>query len=135
MAACKSVFEPACHFGPQVQTVREGLAHSHIRATELIKAWRTTPTEPTPEEIDEPGFDPETDAQKRWTQMIVDDYQREQALERALFSKENPVTSDNYIVTLFHPHTCTTVAERRKLRAEQRRKVDDKVSAACAHSF
>eukprot|EP00965_Chrysotila_dentata_P229918 6197481-Pleurochrysis_carterae.AAC.2 len=64
--------------------------------------------------------------------MIVDDYQREQAMERALLSKEKPVTSDNYIVTLFHPHTCTTVAERRKLRAEQRRKVDDKYKRKAA---
>eukprot|EP00965_Chrysotila_dentata_P081976 2705191-Pleurochrysis_carterae.AAC.1 len=66
--------------------------------------------------MEAPGFDPAADAERRLMDMMLADHAREKEIFGALNNRLKAVNSQNYICTLFQPHTCTSLTERRKLR-------------------
>eukprot|EP00965_Chrysotila_dentata_P093769 3099372-Pleurochrysis_carterae.AAC.1 len=82
---------------------------------------RRTVSEPTPEELANPDYDPEKDLAKRKEELAFSNSINAVKIYQALSSTENPVKEHNYIVTQFQPHTCTRPEERRRIREELKR--------------
>eukprot|EP00965_Chrysotila_dentata_P186156 6146522-Pleurochrysis_carterae.AAC.1 len=67
--------------------------------TYLTKAMRRTVSEPTPEELSNPDYDPEKDLARRQEELALSNSNNAVKLYQTLSSTENPVKEYNYIVT------------------------------------